>query len=335
MKTVYFTGSYGISEQPTVAMLEFDDETGTIRKLSEVSGIANSSYLAYRNGKLLAIVESGADSMLAAVEVSGNTFRHPKLIPFEGVDSCHISLSPVSGEIVVADYSSGDVVIFNDDKEFSEGKGYTVRFEGSGPDERRQKSPHAHCALFSHDGSKIYVCDLGSDRIHILAKEGSRFRHTHSVAAAPGYGPRMIVLNDDGTRGYVICELSGKVLVLDLEGDAPAVIQEIVADRWESRGAGDVRLSPDGRHLYASVRLAHDGIAIFSVEPHTGLLSYVGYVSTGIHPRNFHITPDGNHLLVACRDANAVEVYRRDTATGMLTKQSECAGLPKVVCITK
>jgi 6-phosphogluconolactonase (cycloisomerase 2 family) len=79
-------------------------------------------------------------------------------------------------------------------------------------------------------------------------------------------------------------------------------------------------LSPDGKFLYASNRLKADGIAIFSVNQETGLLTKVGYQLTGIHPRNFVMTPDGKFLLVACRDSNLVQIFSRDKETGLLAK---------------
>lgn len=314
-------------------MVVFDDMTGELQVLSSVSGVADASYLAKQGDRLLAIRESGDNSALATIGINGDGFTKPVLIPYSGVDPCHISLSPVSNEIVVANYSSGDVVIFKNADDFQSGKGMVIPFKGCGPDLRRQKSSHAHCAVFSHDGKRIYVCDLGADRIHVLHKTGDGFRHEYSVETPAGYGPRMIVLNSKGTRGYVICELSGKVLVLDLTADRTEIMQEMLADRWESRGAGDIRLSPDGKFLYASVRLAHDGIAIYSVDQVTGLLTDVGYCPTGVHPRNFQITPDGSFILVACRDTNEIEVYRRNAETGQLTHVPGKQKITKIVCI--
>ena len=49
------------------------------------------------------------------------------------------------------------------------------------------------------------------------------------------------------------------------------------------------------------------------------MLTKAGYQLTGIHPRNFIITPNGKYLLVACRDSNMIQVYKRDADTGLLT----------------
>ena len=79
-----------------------------------------------------------------------------------------------------------------------------------------------------------------------------------------------------------------------------------------------MHLHPSGRFLYTSHRLKKDGISIFSVGQ-DGAVVKTGYCRTGRHPRNFAITPDGNVMLVACRDDYAVEAYEIDSRTGMLS----------------
>ena len=50
-------------------------------------------------------------------------------------------------------------------------------------------------------------------------------------------------------------------------------LQEIVSDSVGARGGADIHLSPDGRFLYSTNRLKAEGIAIFSVDGETGLLT--------------------------------------------------------------
>ena len=110
-------------------------------------------------------------------------------------------------------------------------------------------------------------------------------------------------------------------------------MQYIAADTVGARGAADIHLSPDGRHLYASLRLKHDGIATFGVDPQTGLLSYVGHTDTLGHPRNFTLTPDGRFMLVASRDGNAVQLFSVDVRSGTLTDTGRTIPIPKPVCV--
>ena len=114
-------------------------------------------------------------------------------------------------------------------------------------------------------------------------------------------------------------------------------VQRIMADEGGGRGSADIHISPDGRFLYTSHRLKKDGIAIFAIDPEKGTLSKIGYQHTGIHPRNFAITPNGKYLLVACRDDNKIQVFERNEATGELIETPEEIEIDKtyLYCVWK
>ena len=110
-------------------------------------------------------------------------------------------------------------------------------------------------------------------------------------------------------------------------------IQTLMADEGGGRGSADIHISPDGKFLYTSHRLKKDGIAIFSINPQTGVLTKVGYQLTGLHPRNFAITPNGKYLLVACRDDNTIQIFERNANTGLLVDTQKRINLGKPVCL--
>lgn len=244
----------------------------------------------------------------------------------DGKDPCYIS---TNGKVVMtANYSSGNVT------EFPIGEEGVLRphdflYETGlgGPDSTRQNLPHAHCALFNAAGTELYVSEFSADvvtRFDVETKRGKR------ILLPSDFGPRHIILNADESKAYVIGELSGNVAVIDTESDS--VIQTVCADTVHARGSADIHLSPDGKFLYASVRLNNDGIAIFKVDT-DGTLTYAGYQPTGIHPRNFNITPNGKFLLVACRDSGCIQIFRRDARTGLLSDTGRTIVLDKPVCI--
>lgn len=128
-------------------------------------------------------------------------------------------------------------------------------------------------------------------------------------------------------------ELSGEVVVWTYDGKTLTQQQVIKADTVGAKGSADIHLSPDGKFLYASNRLQADGVAIFKVSPSDGTLTKVGYQLTGIHPRNFTITPNGKYLLVACRDTNEIQVFARDAETGLLQDTGKTIHTDKPVCL--
>ena len=177
-------------------------------------------------------------------------------------------------------------------------------------------------------GAGIGKCcfDVNED---VFLKEGS----PASYKVEAGSGPRHLTFAPNGSYAYLINELSGTVIAFEYSDGELKETQTIAADTVGAKGSGDIHISPDGKFLYASNRLKADGLAIFSIHPENGMLTKVGYQLTGIHPRNFIITPNGKYLLVACRDSNVIQVYERDTDTGLLTDIRKDIKVDKPVCI--
>ena len=70
------------------------------------------------------------------------------------------------------------------------------------------------------------------------------------------------------------------------------------------------------------------------MDQQTGKVKAAGYQNTGVHPRNFAISPDGRFLLCACRDSNRIEIYSIDQETGQLTLTDKSIDIPAPVCIS-
>jgi len=153
------------------------------------------------------------------------------------------------------------------------------------------------------------------------------------VKLNPGSGPRHIVFDNEGKYAYLINELSDSLTVLSYSNHTLTPQQYIAANKIAAHGAADIHMSPDGKYVYASLRLAGEGIACFSVDSINGGVEYSGFTPTNEHPRNFMITPDGSYLLVASRDSGTVEVFERDEETGALLLRSTLSDIPGVVCL--
>ena len=191
-----------------------------------------------------------------------------------------------------------------------------------------------HCAVVSPDGEYVFATDLGGDRIF-------RFRNDFpgtgeaevAYAGKKGLGPRHFTFSGDGRHAYLLNELGDMLTVFRYRDGALQKIQQRKAYSGKGHGSADIHLSPDGRFLYTSHRLKGDGIAIFRVNPASGKVRKAGFQPTGKHPRNFAITPNGRYLLYACRDANQIEIYAIDAASGALTDTGKRIALGKPVCV--
>ena len=237
--------------------------------------------------------------------------------PFLGEDPCYVSTDGTL--LAVANYSGGTLATYRVREDGGISPLDSLLISGiGGPDMSRQNKPRVHCAVFTPDGKHLMVSEFSADEIGRLDVIAGRVRgYCRAATLHADYGPRHILFDESGKRMYVIGELSGDITVFDYNAGALTEKQVIKADRLDARGAADIHLSPDGKFLYASLRLRGDGIVVYEVGP-GGLLAYVGYQATGPHPRNFNITPNGRYVLVACRDNDSVEIYARDRKTGLL-----------------
>lgn len=329
-------GTYTDSGSRGIYTFRFDPATGESTPLS-ATDVAHPSFLAVTpdNRMVYAVSELADSAVVSAFDFHAKdgtlTFRNSK--PTEGRHPCHVTFT--GKDVAVTNYSSGSLTLFPLDADGALQEGTVIPFFESGPDPRRQAGSHIHSSQVSPDGKYLFVMDLGGDYIYrfpVCDGQVSRCDPVR-IKVPDGQGPRHFTFSKDGRFLYLLTELGGDVLVYDYNDGDLRLIQTIEADSLHVRGSADIHFSPDGKFLYASNRLKGDGIAIFSQDPETGLLTHAGYRETAVHPRNFAITPDGKYVLVACRDSDLIQVFRRDAETGLLTETGKDITLPHPVCV--
>ena len=332
-------GTYTNGSSRGIYTFRFNQETGESRALDSVAQPNPSFLLTSADGSRVYAVNEMNDSTaaLAALALDRKTGRLTLLNSrlTQGEDPCHVSTD--GRWVLTANYSGGSLSVFplQDD-------GQTLpmdtQFRGiaTGPDSVRQCVPHVHCTAFTPDGRHVFATDFSADRLmrlDVTAQGLEQSPDSTFVQLDPDTGPRHLTFAPDGRHAYVIGELSGAITVLSYADGILTPVQTILADSTGARGSADIHLSPDGRFLYASNRGRNDGIAIFAVHPHDGTLAPAGYQRTGLHPRNFGISPNGKYLLAACRDSGVIQVYRRDPETGLLTDVRKDIRVDKPVCV--
>lgn len=293
----------------------------------------NPSFLALDGNHVYAVSEMpDSTASVWAWRYGGNGFdclgSRPTGLPSQGEDPCYVS---TNGErLAVANYSGGTLALYRL-REGAIGPMDSLIVSGvGGPDLSRQDKPHVHCAVFAPDGKHLLFSEFSADAIGSVDIVGRISNYRRAAQLPADFGPRHLLFDASGKHFYVIGELSGDIAVFDYDEGRLSLKQVVKADEADARGAADIHLSPDGKFLYASLRLRNDGIAIFAVAP-DGTLTKAGYQLTGEHPRNFAITRD--LAIVACRDANQIEIYARDAKTGLLTDTGRRIPAPKPVFV--
>ena len=320
-------GTYTANGSRGIYRTTFDSAKGTLGEAELVVEVDNPSYIALSadGNYLYAVSEGGKDENSAL-----NAYRHNAqtgeftLInrqPTGGASPCYVRLH--DGRAYTANYTGGSLSTFVIGDDGSLGEAVVREFEP-----REGNVSHIHGVFVAPDAESLYVTDLGRSEIFQITSAGEEIARTQ---LALGSGPRHMAFSQSG-KAYALNELKGTVCVFDITTEGLQLKQEIASDSVGGGGCADIHLSADGRFLYASNRLKEDGVSVFSIDSE-GLLQKVGYTLTGIHPRNFTLTPDGEYMLVAARDSNSVEVYRRDAKTGLLTATGEALEISMPVCL--
>ena len=316
-----------------VYLYSFDSASGRSSLLGEAASGNPSFVIPAPGGMAYGVNEFGDGRQgVSAYVLQGDSvsLAGSVRLPEGGEDPCNILFT--GSAIVTSNYTGGSLGAFAIEDGGTIGN-LTQSWTPSLPGKA-----HMHCAVLSPDGRYIFATNLGNDCVHRFElKPGAAPLGDELIAwsnpDAVKFGPRHMVFSADGRFAYLLCELADKLVCFSYDDGVLRPIQTLDAYGGGGHGSADIHLSPDGRFLYTSHRLKEDGIAFFKVDGATGLVSPAGYQPTGVHPRNFAITPDGRFLLCACRDSGRIEVYSVNRRTGFLSHTGHDIVVPAPVCI--
>jgi len=351
-----FAGTYTTkTASKGIYAFRYDVATGKLSALGVAAETTDPSFLViHPNGKYLyAVNEAGKASTVSAFALDKATGHLSLLNQLSalGEDPCYISFDRTGHYVFVANYTSGNVVVFPLGSDGKLGAATAnVRDEGTvGPNKERQDGPHAHWIEPTLNNLFVQVADLGLDRVSIYkfdAANGSftpsdsplvGHHYTNTLAATlnPGTGPRHIALSQSERFMYVLGELQSTVTVFHYdirEGDVEIQRVSTLPKGFSGRNdAAEIAIRPNGKFLYVSNR-GHDSIAVFAIDGASGKLTSKGYVPTGgKEPRHFAIDPTGNYLLAENQFSDSIVTFRIDPATGQLTPTGDIATVPSPV----
>ncbi|MFY0607181.1 MAG: lactonase family protein [Cyclobacteriaceae bacterium] len=314
-------GGYTGDDSQGIHTAMFDTGTGELKDLKLAHKVENPSFLDLTDNNLWSVSASGGGSAVSFAKQERSLTLLNELSS-DGKGACYIDYH--KGMVSVANYGSGDGVVYRVDEQGALGeKLFNFKHSGQGPNESRQTSAHAHCAIFSPDGKYLYVVDLGIDQVMGYATSGDSIGQAFvALQLLPGDGPRHLTFHPSKPQAFLINELSGTLVSGMIREDGR--ISQV--DRKSSMPEGydghiqsaDIHVSPDGQYLYATNR-GHNSIVSVRISD-KGELNVLDHTSVeGDWPRNFTLTPDGAFVLVANRRTNNITIFSRDLKTGLLT----------------
>src|SRR3989442_2335207 len=180
-KHLVFVGTYTTkTESKGIYAYEFDADTGRLTPKGVAAETPDPSWVAVHPGGkyLYAANEAGKASTVSAfaVDVKSGKLTLLNQMPALGEDPCYLSFDKTGKYVFVANYSSGNVVVFPIGPDGKlEAAAANVRDEGKlGPNKERQDGPHAHWIQATAHNHFVYVADLGLDHVLIYKFDAAK-----------------------------------------------------------------------------------------------------------------------------------------------------------------
>lgn len=310
-------------------------DSGALTLLSSLNGVPDPSYLALAPGAAtLYAVSETAEGAVAAYRVKGDRLeRAGTPVPVGGDGPTHLGL--FAGHVLTANYGSGSVtaVPVRPDGTLADTASGVLRHTGSGPHTRRQQGPHAHQVQADPSGRWAVSVDLGTDSVRVCALTDGTLAVHREIALRPGSGPRHLAFHPDGTRAYVVNELTPTVTACRWDAEDGTLKPLTETQVLPGAPAGDaypsgVVASPDGRFVWIATR-GEDVLSTFAVEGDD--LRLLGTGPCGGHwPRA--LTESHGFLYAANERSGDITWFAVDPDTG-LPRYEGSVEVPAVSCV--
>jgi len=299
------------------------------------------TYLNYsRNGYLFSANQSGKVGGISVFKVDNN-----RLIP---CDDClsfapapvHLTVDDTHHMLFASNYNGGYTDIYNFTAAGKLRLLDSFLNVGQGP-LPQQNTAHIHFTCLAPDG-RLLVLDLGTDSLFTfnISHTGQLQDLVATYHFRPGLGTRHLRFDPAKHCVFVLGELSSTVAVLNYEPTTVTfhqtqLISTIPTDWNGQTGGGAIHLAHNGHYLYVSNR-GHNSITVYRITgPSTKrqLIFMQNIASQGDFPRDFCLSPNDDHLIVANQKSNLLTSFSVDTVTGTLTPSHNSVPVPEPVCV--
>jgi 6-phosphogluconolactonase len=345
-----------------IYLFEMDSSSGQLSFVKLAAEARNPSWLCLHPSQKylyaaneIANFEGKSGSITAyAVDPSNGDLRLLNTVSSQGAGPAYISLDATGKYVFVANYGAGSIAAFPVLSGGSLGEPtFTHRDEGNVGGQKATSAPPGSFAISGHDKPHAHMIgvdsgnrfvlqtDLGQDRLYVYSFDkdtGKLAPAATPFASLPsGDGPRHFAFHPNGRWLYSIQEEASTVVLFHFDPATGSMTAQQTLSSLPNGFAGTsfasgIRVSPDGRTLYAANRL-HNTIAVFSIGTH-GKLKWVGEAPTlGDYPPQFNIDPSGNFLYVCNQRSDQITSFRIDKRTGLLKFTGQYTPVGTPTCI--
>jgi 6-phosphogluconolactonase (cycloisomerase 2 family) len=193
----------------------------------------------------------------------------------------------------------------------------------------------ASSVAVSPDGDHVYATGSDDHAVAVFSRDGASGALTFVEVQQDGVGPvdglegaSAVALSPAGDHVYVAGYDENALAVFSRDGASGAL--DFVEVQRDNVGGADclerplsVTISPDGKNVYAASAW-DDSVQVFGRDGTSGILTPLqckvdGYGSEGLDgAASVAVSPDGHNLYATGKQEDALAVFDRDPATGLL-----------------
>ncbi|MCP8857118.1 lactonase family protein [Latilactobacillus fuchuensis] len=315
-----------------------DQTAHAISNIQPLINIENPTYLAISKRNILyTVIKEGNQGGIAAFDLTTPTPNRLNVILAAGAPPAYVAIDEDRQLVYAANYHKGQILVYQILADGQLKLASTTTHTGHGP-KPEQTSAHVHYTDLTPDG-RLVVCDLGIDQLVTYDVDAAgQLTKVATYHSAPGFGTRHLVFHPTQPIAYLLGELASEITVLDYQAStgtftARDTYAMLPSDWHAANGGAAIRISADGRFLYASNR-GHNSIVVYAIESAGQTLKVIQHISTeGDFPRDFNLNADQSLLLAVNQNSDNGTLYQRDAQTGLLTLCEKDLSTPEGVCV--
>lgn len=317
---------------------QFDAAAKAITNIEPFINIENASYLAISKQQILyTVIKEGDQGGIAAFDLKTTTPTRLNAVLAAGAPPAYVAIDEKRQLVYAANYHKGEILIYQIQADGRLSLASVTTHTGHGP-RPEQASAHVHYTDLTPD-NRLAVCDLGTDELvtYDVSADGL-INKVATYHSQPGFGTRHLVFHPTKPIAYLLGELASEITVLDYhaqtgEFTAQGTYSMLPSDWQDANGGAAIRISQDGRFLYASNR-GYNSIVGYAIDETGHQLNVIQQMSTdGEFPRDFNLTPDDAFVFAVNQNSDNGTLYQRDAQTGLLTACQKALSTPEAVCV--
>lgn len=297
MIEMVYIGTYSNS----IKVCEFND--GNLKVVDNIGNINNPSYLNINKDILYAVSET-EQGRIETFKITNGRINRIDSREINQNLPCYINTDNKRKHLLVANYKSGSVIMYDLDKI---GRIYKEKY--------RKTYINANMHFANFIGKNIYAVDLGNDSIYVY---DNKMKLLATIETGIKCGPRHLVISKDEKRIYVVTELSNELLVYQRNGNEFKLIQRIstLINKNVKSYAGAIKISDDNKNIYVTNR-GDNSISVFYInDDKVELIQNIQ--SYGEFPRDILLNREQKYMMVANQNSNNITIYKRNFVSGRL-----------------